>query len=120
MADNVKILGTAGSIRKASFNRSALHAAQKLAPEGASIEIFEIDGLPGFNQDDEKNPSAKVTELKAKILGVRFGAVLSKRAMNCTPTFHQGHRFFQSRVKTSQYRLAGASVLIPVHPLVEK
>jgi len=24
MADNVKILGTAGSIRKASFNRSAL------------------------------------------------------------------------------------------------
>ncbi len=55
MADNVKILGTAGSIRKASFNRSALRAAQKLAPEGASIEIFEIDRLPGFNQDDEKN-----------------------------------------------------------------
>jgi len=53
-------------------------------------------------------------------LGVRFGAVLSKRAMNCTPKFRQGHRFFQSRVKTSQYRLAGASVLIPVHPLVEK
>jgi hypothetical protein len=34
-------------------------------------------------------------------LGVRFGAVLSKRAMNCTPKFRRGHRFFQSRAKTS-------------------
>ena len=67
MADSIKILGIAGSVRKASFNKSALRAAQKLVPEGASIEIFDIDGLPGFNQDDEKNPPAKVTELKAKI-----------------------------------------------------
>ena len=44
-----------------------LRAAQKLVPEGASIEIFDIDGLPGFNQDEEKNPPAKVTELKAKV-----------------------------------------------------
>jgi chromate reductase len=67
MADSVKILGIAGSLRRASYNRSALRAAQKLAPAGASIEIFEIDGLPGFNQDEEMNPPAKVTELKAKI-----------------------------------------------------
>ena len=67
MAKGIKILGIAGSVRKASFNKSALRAAQKLVPEGASIEIFDIDGLPGFNQDEEKNPPAKVTELKAKI-----------------------------------------------------
>ena len=67
MADSIKILGIAGSVRKASFNKSALRAAQKLVPNGASIEIFDIDGLPGFNQDEEKNPPAKVTELKAKI-----------------------------------------------------
>jgi len=67
MAGSIKILGIAGSVRKASFNKSALRAAQKLVPEGASIEIFDIDGLPGFNQDEEKNPPAKVTELKAKI-----------------------------------------------------
>lgn len=36
-----------------------LRAAQKLVPEGASIEIFDIDGLPSFNQDDEKNPPAR-------------------------------------------------------------
>lgn len=36
-------------------------------PEGATIDIFEIDGIPGFNEDDEKNPPAKVVELKKRI-----------------------------------------------------
>ena len=67
MAGNIRILGIAGSVRKASFNKSALRAAQTLVPEGASMEIFDIKGLPNFNQDEEKNPPAKVTELKAKI-----------------------------------------------------
>src|SRR5882724_1789729 len=67
MAGSIKILGIAGSVRKASFNKSALRAAQKLVPDGTSIEIFDIGGLPGFNQDDQKNPPAKVTELKARI-----------------------------------------------------
>lgn len=67
MRDAVSILGIAGSLRKASYNRAALRAAQKLAPEGVAIEIFELDGIPGFNQDDEKSPPAKVADLKAKI-----------------------------------------------------
>jgi chromate reductase len=67
MPGSITILGIAGSLRKASLNKAALRAAQKLVPEGASIEIFDIDGLPGFNQDDEKNPPAKVVELKARI-----------------------------------------------------
>lgn len=67
MAGNIRILGIAGSVRKASFNKSALRAAQTLVPDGASMEIFDIEGLPNFNQDEEKNPPAKVTELKAKI-----------------------------------------------------
>ena len=67
MADNLTILGIAGSLRKDSYNRAALRAAQQLAPEGATIEIFEINEIPGFNQDEEQNPPAKVTELKAKV-----------------------------------------------------
>src|SRR5829696_758522 len=61
------ILGIAGSLRKQSFNRALLRAAQELAPESAHIDIFEIDGLPGFSEDDEQNPPAKVTELKQRI-----------------------------------------------------
>jgi len=61
------ILGIAGSLRKDSYNRAALRAAQQLAPEGAHVEIFDISGLPGFSQDDESNPPAKVTEMKQQI-----------------------------------------------------
>jgi chromate reductase, NAD(P)H dehydrogenase (quinone) len=61
------ILGIAGSLRKQSFNRSLLRAAQELAPEGARIETFELDGIPAFNQDEEGDPPAKVAELKQRI-----------------------------------------------------
>jgi chromate reductase len=61
------ILGIPGSLRKASFNRHALVAAQALVPAGAALEIFELEGIPPFNQDQEKQPPARVTELKAKV-----------------------------------------------------
>jgi chromate reductase, NAD(P)H dehydrogenase (quinone) len=67
MADQVKILGIAGSLRKASYNRGALRTAQHLCPEGAKIEVFELDGIPPFNQDEERNAPARVVELKKKI-----------------------------------------------------
>ena len=67
MADQVRILGIAGSLRKASYNRSALRAAQQLCPEGAKLEVFELDGIPPFNQDEERNAPQKVVELKQRI-----------------------------------------------------
>ena len=67
MEKPIRILGIAGSLRKASFNRGVLRAATELAPEGASVEIFELDGIPGFNQDQEQDPPQKVAELKRKI-----------------------------------------------------
>ena len=67
MAQPIKILGIPGSLRKASYNRAALRAAQQLAPETAKIELFELDGIPIFNQDDEGNVPAKVTQFKASI-----------------------------------------------------
>lgn len=62
-----KILGIAGSLRQASYNRALLRAAQSLAPPEAEIEVFELDDIPGFNQDDESNPPPKVAALKAKV-----------------------------------------------------
>jgi chromate reductase, NAD(P)H dehydrogenase (quinone) len=62
-----RILGIAGSLRRESYNRSALRAATQLVPDGATLDTFEIDGIPGFSQDDEHNPPAKIVELKKKI-----------------------------------------------------
>ncbi|HEV2707789.1 MAG TPA: NAD(P)H-dependent oxidoreductase [Pyrinomonadaceae bacterium] len=67
MSRPVRILGIAGSLRRESFNRAALRAATQLVPEGATIDVFEIDGIPGFSEDDEQNPPAKVVELKRRI-----------------------------------------------------
>jgi chromate reductase len=67
MADQIRILGIAGSLRKASYNRGALRAAQQLSPEGTKIEVFELDAIPPFNQDEERSPPQKVIEFKQKI-----------------------------------------------------
>ena len=43
MADTsgeVKVLGFAGSLRKGSYNRAALQAAQELLPPGMTLEVF--------------------------------------------------------------------------------
>lgn len=67
MSGTCSILGIVGSLRRASYNRSALRAAVQLVPTGATIETCELDGIPGFNEDDEQNPPAKVVELKRRI-----------------------------------------------------
>jgi chromate reductase len=67
MSKPVRILGIAGSLRKASYNRAALRAATQLVPADATIEVFELDDIPAFNEDDEQHPPAKVVELKRRI-----------------------------------------------------
>ncbi|RJQ77898.1 MAG: NADPH-dependent oxidoreductase [Desulfobacteraceae bacterium] len=65
--DYVNILGIAGSLRKNSYNRAALRAARSLRPNDARLEIFELDGIPGYNQDEEQDPPAKIVELKTRV-----------------------------------------------------
>ena len=69
MSQAIKIIGIAGSLRKASLNRMALKAAQNLVPAGATLEILELDGLPMYNQDDEANPPATVVAFKDAMSG---------------------------------------------------
>jgi chromate reductase, NAD(P)H dehydrogenase (quinone) len=63
----IRILGIAGSLRRESYNRAALRAATMLVPDGATLETFELDGIPVFNQDEEQNPHTKVSEFKRRI-----------------------------------------------------
>lgn len=67
MSRTLTILGIAGSLRKGSYNRAALRAAAALTPQDAILEIFELDGIPGFNEDHERNPPQKVIELKQRV-----------------------------------------------------
>jgi chromate reductase, NAD(P)H dehydrogenase (quinone) len=67
METEVKILGFAGSLRVGSYNKALLRAAANLLPENATMEIFDLDGFPPFNQDLEKDMPRKVMEFKSKI-----------------------------------------------------
>jgi chromate reductase len=76
MHNGTHVLGIVGSLRKASYNRMALKAAQQLAPQGMAIELFELHDIPLFNQDHEQNLPPAVRALKEKVRaadGVLFG-----------------------------------------------
>src|SRR5882762_3363737 len=67
MSSHVRILGIAGSFRRGSYNQAALRAAKLLVPANSEIGHFQLDGIPMFNEDDEKRPPASVVELKKRV-----------------------------------------------------
>ncbi|MCU1382897.1 MAG: NADPH-dependent reductase [Acidobacteria bacterium] len=65
----MRVLGIAGSLRRASYNRALLDAARQLAPEGVSIDRFDLDRIPLYNADldvDDQRPD-EVGRLKAAV-----------------------------------------------------
>jgi chromate reductase len=67
MEEPVKILGFVGSLRKGSYNKALIRAALELLPEDATLEVFDLEGIPPFNQDLENQPPQIVRDFKAKI-----------------------------------------------------
>ena len=64
----MNVLGICGSLRKGSYNAMALRAAQKLAPQGITVEIADISTIPMYNDDVRvAGEPAEVAALKAKI-----------------------------------------------------
>lgn len=47
------VVGIAGSLRQHSFNRGLIRAAAEVAPGGVAVRIFDLAGVPLYNQDVE-------------------------------------------------------------------
>jgi chromate reductase len=62
-----EILAFAGSLRKGSFNKALIRSAIEVAPSNVHIDVFDLEGIPPFNQDLENDPPMMVLEFKAKI-----------------------------------------------------
>jgi chromate reductase len=65
----MRVLGIAGSLRRASYNRALIASARELAPAGMTIEPFELDEIPLYNAEldnDELRPD-EVRRLKEAV-----------------------------------------------------
>jgi chromate reductase, NAD(P)H dehydrogenase (quinone) len=68
VADQISVLGIAGSLRQGSYNKAALRAAIELAPPGMTIETFDLAPIQPYNEDVKQRgfPPAE-QELREKI-----------------------------------------------------
>ena len=81
-----KILGIAGSLRRASFNAALLRAAVELAPAGTSIEIASIHDIPLYDADVEaQGIPAAVVELKEKVVAADALLLVTPEYNNSIP-----------------------------------
>lgn len=134
------ILGIAGSLRKQSWNRGTLRAAQQLVPDGVEVKIFELDGLPLYNQDEEAHPTPKVIALKAAIRAANAILIVTpeynysvpgvlKNAIDCAsrpygdsawsgkPVAILGASVSALGTARAQYHLRQMFVFLDMHPL---
>ena len=67
--DMLRVIAIAGSLRRMSYNRALLCAAQQLAPPSLRIDIEELDDVPMFNADlDAGSPPEGVAGLRQALL----------------------------------------------------
>jgi chromate reductase len=80
----IQIVGLAGSLRRASYNRGLIRAAAELAPEGIVVDVLDLADLPLYNQDvEDAGEPRSVVALKAAL--DRADAVLV-----ATPEYNHG------------------------------
>lgn len=81
----IRLVGISGSLRRASFNTALLNNAAQLLPDGVTLEVRTLHGIPLYDGDEEEAtgiPSA-VTALKDAIMAAD-GVILA------TPEYNNG------------------------------
>ena len=64
---DIKLVGFTGSLRKGSFNMSALKAAKDLLANSVTLDILDLSDIPFFNEDIEDNIPESVKGFLEKI-----------------------------------------------------
>jgi NAD(P)H-dependent FMN reductase len=81
----IRLVGISGSLRQASFNTALLANAAQLLPDGVSLEVRTLHGIPLYDGDEEAAHGIPevVTQLKEAIAAAD-GVILA------TPEYNNG------------------------------
>jgi chromate reductase, NAD(P)H dehydrogenase (quinone) len=101
------LLGISGSLRKDSFNAALLRAAAHVSPEGVSVEIGSIAGIPLYDADLEFSggiPEA-VARLKERISAADGLLLVTPEYNNSIPGVFKNAIDWLSRPPEDQARI---------------
>jgi chromate reductase len=80
------VLGIAGSLRRASFNRGLIRAAMEAAPSGVLVRPFDLMDVPMFNADVEaQGDPPEVRALKEAIRAADALLIATPEYNHCIP-----------------------------------
>lgn len=103
------IVGIAGSLRRKSYNRALLRAAQKLAPDGVALELASFEGFPIYDGDLEAEhgvPSV-VADVKDRIAAADGLLLVTPEYNNSIPGPFKNAIDWLSRPPEDQARVFG-------------
>lgn len=80
-----KIVGISGSLRKGSFNSALLREAAELMPEGATMEIASIQGIPLYHGDEEAEQG-----LPSAVVALKDAIASADGVLLVTPEYNNG------------------------------
>lgn len=79
----ITIAGIAGSLRRGSVNRLLLHAAGRLLPLGAELEVWDqLDRVPPFNEDWEADPAPLAVAGLRELIATAGGLLIATPEYN--------------------------------------
>jgi chromate reductase len=78
----MRVLAVSGSLRRGSFNSAALRAAAELAPEGMTLEVLLLHGIPNFDADVE------AAGLPAEVVRLREAIRAADALLIATPEYN--------------------------------
>ena len=79
------IIGLSGSLRRSSFNTGLLRAAEKLMPEGTTLEVHTVEGIPLYNADEEA-----VQGLPPAVVALKDAIARADGLLLATPEYNNG------------------------------
>jgi chromate reductase len=79
------IVGIAGSLRRVSYNLGLLRAAETVMPDGATLDVRTIAGIPLYNGDDEA-----ATGLPPAVVALKDAIAAADGLLLATPEYNNG------------------------------